>query len=533
MVRARFRSDAPDEEGTLAAADPRELVSPVELRLARARLSQSLFARGAEHARLGRFVVLEQLGAGAMGQVHAAYDPQLDRRVALKLLRFSDAEASERVDKDRERLLREARAMANITHPNVLTVFEVGTVDGEVFIAMEYAGGGTLRAWANGERRAWREILDACLQAAAGLEAAHRAGLIHRDFKPDNVLLTSDGQVRVADFGLVGVSAETLWTGHELESTGATTTLTQDGAIVGTPAYMAPELQGPREASPAADQFAFCVSAWELLHGRRPFAGTSYRELARNAEAGELTDPAHTEVPAWIREILRRGLDPMPERRFESMQALAEALADDPRDRRRRRARSTVTILGIAAGVAGIAAMAAGPEVREPVVDPCAQSEERLAEVWGPERKAALEQAFRTSGAKWADEAAGVVTAQLDAYAQAWQGAHLEACEATHVRHEQSDAMFDLKMSCLADLRGELDAVTELLAGEVDAEMVRQAPSAVQGLRAVSRCADEEALRKRIPLPDDSRARGAHRTPTTGARAGASAARRRKVGAGT
>lgn len=503
MVRPRLKSEEPSEEPTIAGTDPRGMVSPVELRLARARLNRSLFERGDEHARLGRFVVLEQLGAGAMGQVHAAYDPQLDRKVALKLLRFSDAAQSDRVDRDRERLLREARAMANIGHPNVLTVFEVGTVDSEVFIAMEYAGGGTLREWAAEERRSWPEILAACLQAAAGLSAAHRAGLIHRDFKPDNVLLTGDGHVRVADFGLVGVSAERLWPGRELESTGATTTLTQDGAIVGTPAYMAPELQGPREASPAADQFAFCVSMWELLFGRRPFAGTSYRELARNAEAGELADPANSDVPGWIREVLRRGLDPMPERRFDSMDALADALADDPRARAKRRFRTGITVLGLVAGVAGLAAITLRPEPTAAVVDPCAQSKERIAQVWNPTRRAALERAFDASGAEWANEAAGVVTSQLDTYAEAWRGAHLEVCEATHVRHEQSDAMFDLKMNCLTQLRGELDAVVSLLAEEVDAEMVRQAPGAVQGLRSVSRCADEESLRKRIPLPDD------------------------------
>jgi len=215
--------------------------------------------------RIGRFVILEVLGQGGMGIVLAAYDPDLDRRVALKLLHpgLDDPSGA--------RLVREARAMARLAHPNVLSVHEIGSVDGKAFIAMEFASGGTLRRWL-ATSRPWREVLDRFLAAGRGLAAAHDAGLVHRDFKPENVLLTNQDEVRVADFGLVSASSE------------------PRGGVVGTPAYMAPEVRAGRSVGAAADQYAFCVSLWEGLFGARP-----------------TDDEPPPGVPTWLRAVIRRG----------------------------------------------------------------------------------------------------------------------------------------------------------------------------------------------------------------------------------
>ena len=304
---------------------------------------------------IGRYIVLRRLGAGGMGVVYAAYDPQLDRKVALKLLRtgmgLGEGEA-------RARLVREAQAIAQLSHPNVVAVYDVGTAaSGEVYVAMEFVEGDTLTQWLARWDRPWRELLEIFREAGRGLAAAHAVGLLHRDFKPDNVLVGSDGRVRVTDFGL----ARSLVTGPSEDSfvgrpdlAALRVTLTATGAVMGTPRYMAPEQLRGGDVGAAADQFGFCVALYEALYGCHPIVGDT---AAKMLEEGARARPPPDEgtVPAWIAPILLRGLDPHPARRFPSMAALIAELAPPAPSRSRR---TYVAVLGAAALVLGGAAAA-------------------------------------------------------------------------------------------------------------------------------------------------------------------------------
>src|SRR6266542_1175444 len=254
----------------------------------------------------GRYEVLEPIGAGGMGVVYAARDHQLRRTVALKMLQPGGAGETSQA-RMRERLLREARAMARLSHPNVLAVYDDGELDGQVFLAMELVEGRTLTAWLGEERRSWREVLDVFLDAARGLAAAHAAGLIHRDFKPDNVLVGADGRVRVMDFGLASAlalgPADLAEGGHSKPALSVTVT-----ALGGSPAYMAPEQLRGEAVDARADVFGFCVALHEALHGERPFRGDSLEELEGAIRRDEVRRGRAKGVPTWLRRALMRGL---------------------------------------------------------------------------------------------------------------------------------------------------------------------------------------------------------------------------------
>ena len=276
---------------------------------------------------VGRFLPLRHLGSGGMGSVYAAYDERLDRRVAIKLLHETGSQSVLR----RERVLREAQAMARISHVNVVPIYEVGEVGEQIFIAMEFVDGVTLKKWQGQEQRPWQDTLRMYLQAGEGLRAAHEAGLIHRDFKADNVLIGKDGRPRVADFGLARLGS-----GSPLpDERGATspssdrllTPLTEAGAISGTPGYMSPEQYQAQDVDARSDQFSFCASLYEALYGCLPFTGRSFAELAANTLAGKLSPPPGTHVPREIYQALARGLALDPSQRFPSMAALLSALA--------------------------------------------------------------------------------------------------------------------------------------------------------------------------------------------------------------
>src|SRR5262245_43547053 len=279
--------------------------------LLRAKVKARLF--GGQHApKLGRLLVHDRIGAGAMGTVYAAYDPQLDREVAVKVLHAADADANARV-------LREARALGKLAHPNVVAVHDAAEDDGVVYVVMELVRGTPLRAWISGEH-GWREVVRVLREAAAGIAAAHRAGLVHRDIKPDNVLI-GDDRARVVDFGLAGEA---------------------DG---GTPSYTAPEVLGGEPATPASDQFSFGVMLYEALHGQRPYAGATKAELRANALAVSVGGQ-----PAWLAAIVRRTLAPAPTERFPSMDAAVAALGRDPTRRRRLAAVAAGALVGGGAG---------------------------------------------------------------------------------------------------------------------------------------------------------------------------------------
>jgi tRNA A-37 threonylcarbamoyl transferase component Bud32 len=304
---------------------------------------------------IGRYIILARLGAGGMGVVYTAYDPQLDRKVALKLLRtggIAEAEA-------RSRLIREAQAIAQLSHPNVVAVYDVGTADtGEVYIAMELVEGETLTAWLGHWDRSWREILELFFQAGRGLAAAHARGLVHRDFKPDNVLVGTDGRVRVTDFGLARSLIEQV---DELardrprpELEALRVTLTATGTVLGTPRYMAPEQLRGADADARSDQFSFCVALYEALYGRHPLPGDSVIELVQHGAEPD-APPTDTKVPPAIGRAITRGLATEPNRRFPTLAALLVELTPPAVHPGRR---GWAAVLGGIALVAGGAAAA-------------------------------------------------------------------------------------------------------------------------------------------------------------------------------
>jgi formylglycine-generating enzyme required for sulfatase activity len=340
-----------------------------------------LLARGTT---VGRYLVLERLGAGAMGVAYAAYDPKLDRKIALKLLRPQEG----RGDQARRtaRLEREAQAIAKLSHPNVVGIFDVGVHQGQVFLAMEYLGGGTLRDWLAATKRPWREIVKMFIEVGHGLAAAHAEGLIHRDFKPDNVLLDKAGTPKVVDFGLVRLtSGIDLSIGGSIDPNATeeddapflplaatvAAALTRTGALAGTPAYMAPEQFLGKPVNARTDQFAFCVALHEALYGERPFAGENIVTLADAVTSGRLRPPPkESDVPAWIRQIVRRGLETDPKVRLASLDALVQQLRIDPRARARTRL--------VATGLA-VTALSLGLYARNAVVARRTQIERQVA----------------------------------------------------------------------------------------------------------------------------------------------------------
>jgi tRNA A-37 threonylcarbamoyl transferase component Bud32 len=282
--------------------------------------------------RIGHFEVLHELGEGGMGVVYAAYDQHLDRNVAIKLLHARGS----RVDTAHERMIREARAMARLSHPNVVQVHEVGEFRGQTFVAMEYVEGLTLRQWLDATPRSWREVLEILRQAGLGLAAAHQAGIIHRDFKPDNVIVGADQQVKVLDFGLARWNEDEELPALAPERVAASgldsadeANLTKTGFMMGTPAYMSPEQYKGKPADARSDQFSFSVALYEALYGRRPFIGKTAAQLSRAITTqAPLPPPDDTEVPEWVHRMVTRGLARAPGERFPSMDVLLAGFDD-------------------------------------------------------------------------------------------------------------------------------------------------------------------------------------------------------------
>jgi hypothetical protein len=379
----------------------------------------------------GRFKLERELGQGGMGVVHAAFDPDLERRVALKVLRRAayDDEAS-------ARLRREAKAMARLAHPNVVAVHEVGQVDGRDYVAMELVDGGTLADWLRDKHRRPREIVAAFLAAGRGLAAAHAAGLVHRDFKPHNVLRRRDGRIVVTDFGLArGVDAIDP-TVQTVDVRGATTpsalgALTATGSLLGTPAYMAPEQWQGGVVGPAADQFAFCVALWEALTSERPFRGETLDELKADVARGAAALDA-AKLPRRLRAPLRRGLDPDPKKRWPSMDALLDELA-----RGERAPTLAVAAIGLAivAGVVLYLALARGGGAA------CEAPARELASVWPADAGKLLVAAGR-----------GELAAAFDRDSAAWRAGRDAACAMPRERRAQ-------RLACLDGTLARLDAV--------------------------------------------------------------------------
>ncbi|HEU0029878.1 MAG TPA: serine/threonine-protein kinase [Kofleriaceae bacterium] len=428
---------------------------------------------------VGRYLVLEWLGEGGMGVVYAAYDPQLDRKIALKVVRHGGTAG------DSARMGREAQALAKLAHPNVVAVHDVGTTaDGHLFIAMELVDGCTLAAWLALEPRSTDDILHMFAQAGRGLAAAHRAGLVHRDFKPDNVLVGKDGRARVVDFGLVratqGVPDDDV-PGLESGRSPSDDVVTQAGALMGTLLYMAPEqvMQGLVDAR--TDQYSFCVSLYEALGDVRPFAGDSFQEIAEAILAGKVAAwTSSRKVPPHVREAIKRGMSREPDDRFPTLDELLAVLTRQDRTRQR-----TVIALAAAIVVGGIAAMVWLRHAAD--TSQCGNAADQLATAWGPGRRAMLEHAFTATNLPFAQAELAATERALDDYAHAWTATYEDSCKATHVRHEQSPDMLDLRTACLRDKRTALATLVDLLA-TADKTLVQSAHRSVADLPPIADC---------------------------------------------
>jgi eukaryotic-like serine/threonine-protein kinase len=420
--------------------------------------------------RIGRYLVANLVGAGGMGAVYAARDPELDRCVAIKLLHHHVGE-SERAC----RLLREAQAMARLVHPNVVQVYDVGEHGSRTFIAMELVEGRTLRSWAQEPgRRSW-EIAAAFIEAGRGLEAAHEAGLLHRDFKPDNVFIANDGKVKVGDFGLacpLDPAAPSFASAPDLSGPH-----TRSGQVGGTPAYLAPEVIAGGPPSMASDQFAFCVSLWEALYGQRPYAGGSAFALLEEARAGRVQPPPSKRAPAWLRKVVLRGLALDPAARYPSMRALLKAL-----DRKPGRL--------LPAAVLGLAALAAVVVAVRPPPVHCSGAAAELAPAWGEARRAALAKAFSAGGqeSSWP-----LVDRALSAFGSAWVEVHTRSCRATRIDGHQTEEVLQRRSRCLTQQREVVAALGDLwLSGQP--ELLSKAPAALQSLPLPWACGGDAPL---------------------------------------
>jgi serine/threonine protein kinase/tetratricopeptide (TPR) repeat protein len=488
---------------------------------------QHVLGRGST---IGRFQVLQLVGQGGMGEVYAAYDPELDRNVAIKLLRAGRSSDSQ---EGRARLMREAQAIARVSHPNVVIVYDAGTHEDRVFIAMEFVEGHTLGYWMHARSRTWPEVLEVFTAAGRGLAAAHERDLVHRDFKPDNVMIGTDGQVRVMDFGLVqlagerpsgdrkvsGTSSEEDTGEHAqpitesfIESsdddllstrptrslsasrgvqrratlTSANPNMTRFGATLGTPAYMSPEQFRAEPTDAATDQFSFCIALYEALYGERPFAGRDYDDLGNNVAAGFVRSaPKGSQVPFWIREVVLRGLSVNPGDRWPSMDALLAQLEQQPAVVSRRR-----FVAAAAARLAGV--------WEAPRGDRAADSPTRNE----------IRRAFLATGKIYAKKAWTNTSQVLDAYSRRWSDLYVEACEATHVRNEQSTEVLDLRMACLAEGLEDLRALCRMFR-QATPDVVENAVSAANGLRGLDRCENIELLRALVRPPEDAATRAA------------------------
>jgi len=444
---------------------------------------------------VGRYVVQRKIGQGGMGAVYHAFDPDLERKVALKLLAVRRGNLS----RARERLQREAHVLARLSHPNVITVYDAGIYGDSIFIAMEFAAGVSLRRWLKQQHPSWRRIMSVMLQAGQGLAAAHGAGIIHRDFKPENIIVSTDERAWVLDFGLARASLEEVSPlpvplsddSSPFPPVNSVEPLTVEGVLMGTPGYIAPEQYRGEPVDARSDQFSFCVTLFEALYGCRPFSGKSHRELRDNILAGKVCQPpADSKVPARIHAALLRGLSADPRQRYPSLSELLQQLHERPRlvgYRRPLLAAALLLLLGV-----GLFVWSGRPDL------PCQGVERQLQGVWDERVKGRVQRAFRASGAPAADDSYRLTAAVLDRYARHWQEAASQACVAAYERPAE---IFDRRRACLQRHLGQLRALTSLFAGSSDKQVVDQAVQAAASLPRIQECADDRRLASPVAPP--------------------------------
>ena len=452
---------------------------------------------------IGRYLILSLLGAGGMGVVYAAFDPELDRKVALKLLR---AEPASDVDASvgRARLLREAQALARLSHPNVVAIHDVGTLGDRVWLAIEYIDGLTFGAWLKQQPRRWREVLAVLLDAGRGLAAAHNAGLVHRDLKPDNIMIGADGRVRVMDFGLAraaGPQDEAPITrpaalARQLDSSVLTAQVTTAGLIIGTPSYMAPEQWTGKALDARVDQFAFCVTLWEGLFGERPYTGETMLELATRILQGERRLPsARARVPAWLRRALARGLHPEPGKRFATMDALLAALTSgQSRVHRRRLALGLALVL-----LAGLAGLLWQRHTHAQHLAACDAAGAAISDDWNNDTRTRLHAALQATGVPYADTTFAKLVPWVDRWTADWAARRSDLCRAIEVDGTHPHDLHEPATLCLVEAREALVATLTTLA-DGDPGAVQEAITMVVDLPPLAACSDRAAL-ERMPTP--------------------------------
>jgi eukaryotic-like serine/threonine-protein kinase len=467
---------------------------------------------------IGPFVVHRKLGEGAMGVVFAGYDVSLDRKVALKLVR------KQLLNKPavRARMIREAQAMARLSSPHVVQVYQVGEHRDGIYLAMEYIDGASLGEWLKAEKRSWQLVLRTLCDAGRGLAAAHAAGLVHRDFKPDNVLVDGGGRARVLDFGLVQsdgggpvgetdeMTQSTAGLDETMHSSGVvgegversnihwSVRLTQFGRTVGTPAYMSPEQHFGAAVGPFSDQYSFAITLYEALYGVRPFNGDSWDSLKAQVRQGHVpAPPGDSRVPRWIYKILARALALEPSVRWPTMGAMVDALERDPQ-RARIRVVGVVGLLGVASAVSYAVALSRAPAQQ----DQCTEAVQELAGVWDEARRVEVARAFAATKVSFAADVLRHVELRLGTYTDAWVAEHTAACEAS-VAGRQTSNLLDLRMACLGRQRASLAALLDIFV-TADGAVVENAVQAVAALPSVHACTDAETLLAVAP-PDDAR----------------------------
>lgn len=414
---------------------PDDVANRLARSVAKARIANALFA-SERQVDIGRYRLLERAGWGGMGVVWSAWDPELERRVAIKLVRA-------RVKTAREQIQREGQALAKLSHPNVVSIFDVGVIDDQVYLVMEWVRGATLRELCRGDHST-REIVHVYRQVCAGLAAAHRAGVIHRDFKPENAIRGEDGRVRVLDFGLAVGEAVA-------------------GSSAGTPRYMAPEQAAGLVVTAAADQYACCTALREALVGGR--VGS---------------------IPRWLQAIVSRGTSQHPSDRFPTMEALAAALEDNPARRWRRRGAVSATAAGVALAFAiGRARSTEPPGAR------CDAAGQHISAIWNPNARQGVSDHLRSLGAFGAHEAARLV-GELTAYGSAWASARTEACLAYN-RGQLPPVLYEQRLRCLGRSEAAFTAAIEV-ATEVQADKLSSALIGARSLPSPAGCAGEDVV---------------------------------------
>ncbi|MEM9553077.1 MAG: serine/threonine-protein kinase [Acidobacteriota bacterium] len=420
---------------------------------------------------IGRFLVLYRLGSGGMGVVYAAFDRELLRRVALKVVRRRGSQDDWKVFSRVE-----AQAMARLNHSNTVTIYDVGIHGDRIYIAMEFVAGVTLDEWQRQRPRSWQSLLDVVTEAGKGLAAAHDSGLIHRDFKPSNVLVTDDGKVKVLDFGLAH-----LQDGQEegLEFRG------------GTPGFMAPD------ASPSAatDQFSFCVTLFTCLAG----TGQDGQDLAQDIESisrGAEPDQSWGATPRWLRRVIRRGLAQRSSDRFDSMHELLKRLSWRQRRRRHQRMAGSAFLLLATAIVASFG-------WSWPDVEPCEGAGRHWMPVWNEHRRVGLREVAEATHLPGATQAVRFVESAIDNYRADWIDAHNESCRSSLVHQDQSAKLYDLRMACLYDRLAEARAFLRMIE-TADNTVLLNAPRAADQLAPIEACNDLSELALVSPPPKHS-----------------------------